>query len=119
MKKEKNNMKKIISLVLVAVMVFSLSVVAFAAKLGDVNEDGKVTAADALYVLQAAAELRTLTASQKARADYNKDGKVSAIDARKILQVVAGLIPEEEMSTSGGLDIEDGLPDDSIDWDEF
>lgn len=112
-------MKKIISLVLVAAMVLSLSVVAFAAKLGDVNGDGSVTGADALYVLQAAAGLRTLTADQQKKADYNKDGKVSAIDARKILQVVAALIPEEEMTTTkppvvGG---DDG--DDSISWDDI
>lgn len=112
-------MKKVISLVLVAVMVFSLSVVAFAAKLGDVNGDGSVTASDALYVLQAAAELRTLTAEQKKKADYNKDGKVTAIDARKILQVVAGLIPEEELTTSTPPSIGGDGGDDSISWDDI
>ena len=112
-------MKKIISLVLVVAMVLSLSVVAFAAKIGDVNGDGKVTGADALYVLQAAAGLRTLTAEQQKKADYNKDGKVSAIDARKILQVVAGLIPEEEMTTSTPPSIGDDDGDDSISWDDI
>lgn len=112
-------MKKIISLFLVAVMVFSLSVVAFAAKLGDVNGDGKVTASDAVLVLQASAGIKTLTAEQKDRADYNKDGKVSAIDARKILQVVAGLISVEEMTTSDGPYIGDGDSDDSISWDDL
>lgn len=112
-------MKKFISLVLVAVMVFSLSVVAFAAKLGDVDGNGKVQAADALYVLQHAAGLRTLTAEQQKRADYNKDGKVSAIDARKVLQVVAGLIPEEEMTTSKPPVIGDEDSDDSISWDDL
>ncbi len=108
-------MKKFISLVLVAVMVLSLSIVAFAAKLGDVNGDGMVKASDALYVLQAAAGTRTLTAEQKKKADYNKDGKVSAIDARKILQVVAGLIPEEELTTKPN----DDEDDDSISWDDI
>ncbi len=112
-------MKKFISLLLVVAMVLSLSVIAFAAKLGDANEDGKVTGADALYVLQAAAGSRTLTASQKKKADYNNDGKVSAVDARKILQVVAGLIPEEEMTTTSSPSIGDDDGDDSISWDDI
>lgn len=112
-------MKKVISLVLVAVMVLSLSVVAFAAKLGDVNGDNTVSAADALYVLQAAAGTRTLTAAQKKKADYNKDGNVSAIDARKILQVVAGLIPEEELTTSKPPEIGSGTGNDSVSWDDI
>lgn len=112
-------MKKFISLVLVVVMVFSLSMVAFAAKLGDVNEDGKVSAADALMVLQAAAGSRTLSAAQQKKADCNKDGKVSAVDARKILQMVAGLIPEEEMTTSTPPSIGGGDGDDSIDWSDI
>ncbi len=112
-------MKKIISLVLVAVMVFSLSVVAFAAKLGDVNGDGKVTASDARLVLQAAAGSKTLTAEQQKKADCNKDGKVSAVDARKILQMVAGLIPEEELTTNTPPSIGDGSGDDSISWDDI
>ena len=113
-------MKKIISLALVVAMVLSLSVVAFAAKLGDVSGDGKVTGADALYVLQAAAGIKTLTAEQKKRADYNKDGDVTAVDARKILQVVAKLIPEEEMTTSKPpIIIDGGGSDDSIDFDDI
>ena len=109
-------MKKFISVLLVvAMMVCSFSVVASAAKLGDVNGDGKVTASDALYVLQAAAGSRTLTADQKKKADYNKDVNVTAIDARKILQVVAALIPEEEITSSTPPSINGG-GDDSIDW---
>ncbi len=109
-------MKKVISVVLVAVMVLSLSVVAFAAKLGDVDGNGKVTSADALLVLQAAAGNKTLTADQQKKADYNKDGSVSAIDARKILQVVAGLLPEEEMTTNTPPGVGTGEGDDSISW---
>ena len=90
-------MKKIISLALVAIMVFSLSVVAFAAKLGDVNGDGSVKASDALFILQSVVGDKTLTAKQKKIADCNKDGKVSAMDARMILQMVVGKIPLEEL----------------------
>ena len=82
-------------------------------------EDGKVTAADALYVLQAAAGSRTLTADQKKKADYNKDGKVGAVDARKILQVVAGLIPEEELTSSTPPSVDGDGDDDKISWDEI
>ncbi len=112
-------MKKIISLVLVVAMVLSLSVVAFAAKLGDVNGDGQVTGADALYVLQATAGMKTLTAEQKKKADYNKDGNVSAIDARMILQCVVGLLPEEELTTSTPPSVGDDDGDDSISWDDI
>ena len=57
---------------------------------GDVNEDGKVNAVDARYVLQASSGARTLTASQTVQADVNGDGKVNAVDARWILQAASG-----------------------------
>ncbi len=56
---------------------------------GDANGDGKVTAMDARWVLQYAAEMRELDEHQLKLADVNNDGKVSAIDARKILQMAA------------------------------
>ena len=112
-------MKKIVSLILVVAMVLSLSIIAFAVKKGDVNNDGAVAATDALYVLQHAAGLRTLSAAEQARGDYTGDGKVSAIDARKILQVVAGIIPAEEMTTSPGPVIGDGDSNDSVSWDDL
>ncbi len=105
-------MKKMVSIVLVVVMVLSLTVVAFAAKLGDVDGNGKVTSADALMVLQAVAGSRTLTAEQIKRADANKDGKLGAVDARKILQVVAGLLPQEDVK-------EEETTEDSIDWNDI
>ncbi len=61
-------------------------------KLGDVNEDGHVTAVDARMVLQNVAELNELTIAQRLAADTNGDGKVTAVDARLILQYVAGLV---------------------------
>ncbi len=57
---------------------------------GDVNGDGRVTAIDARWVLQAASGARTLDNAQSIAADVNGDGKVSAIDARWILQVASG-----------------------------
>lgn len=62
-------------------------------KLGDVNEDGKVNAADARLALRKAVGLETYEpGSKKFKAcDVNKDGKVNASDARKILRVAVGL----------------------------
>lgn len=57
---------------------------------GDVNGDGKVTIADAKWVLQASSGSRTLTAEQKIAADVNGDGKVTIADAKWLLQVASG-----------------------------
>jgi hypothetical protein len=62
--------------------------------LGDINNDGKITASDALQALQCAAGKRTLTDLQKQAADINVDGKVTASDALKILQFAAGKITQ-------------------------
>lgn len=61
-------------------------------KLGDVNEDGYVTAVDARTVLQYVAGLVELSPAKMLAADTNKDGKIGADDARIILQYVAGLV---------------------------
>lgn len=58
--------------------------------LGDLNNDSKVTIADARMLLQAASGSRTLTADQQAVADINRDGKVNITDARWLLQVASG-----------------------------
>ena len=58
---------------------------------GDVNGDGKVTAADAREALRASAKLETLTEEQKKGADMNGDGKVTAADSREILTKAAGI----------------------------
>ena len=59
--------------------------------LGDVNKDGKLTAADARLALRVSAKLETLTDYIQKTADMNKDGKITAADARKILRVSAKL----------------------------
>lgn len=58
---------------------------------GDVDGDGKLTAADARMILQYLAGIRTLTVSQWLRADFDGDYKISATDARKILRTLAEL----------------------------
>lgn len=57
---------------------------------GDVDGDGKVTAADARIALRASVGLETLTEEQKNAADYNSDGTVNAADARDILIASVG-----------------------------
>ena len=100
-------MKKIISVLLAIILVFSCVVIACAedeleweeikmgGKRGDVNADGKITAVDALMVLKYVAGSQTLTNMQLLRANMNQDsaGAVTAVDARWILQTAAGLTP--------------------------
>ncbi len=62
--------------------------------LGDVNLDGKVTAADARIVLRVAAKLEKenkLSALAKQNADVNLDGKIDIKDARLMLRLAANL----------------------------
>ncbi|MCD7827696.1 MAG: dockerin type I repeat-containing protein [Clostridiales bacterium] len=58
---------------------------------GDVDGDGKVTAADARLILRRAAKLITFTDAQNKLADVDGDGNVTATDARIVLRVSAGL----------------------------
>lgn len=57
---------------------------------GDVNNDGKISSLDALWVLQSLSGKKDLDDIQKLAADINKDGDVTALDALKILQVASG-----------------------------
>lgn len=61
---------------------------------GDVDLDGKITAADARYVLRAAARLVTLTGASLVNADVDGDGKITATDARWILRYAAKLVDD-------------------------
>ncbi len=58
---------------------------------GDIDSDGKISAADARLALRAAANIDTLTGVYSVASDVNSDGKVSAADARQILRVAANL----------------------------
>ena len=62
--------------------------------LGDVTGDGRVTAVDALLILQAEAGLLRLTPAQRRRADVNGDGVVDSRDALLIQRFVATGQPE-------------------------
>ncbi len=58
---------------------------------GDINKDGKITAADARTVLRISAKLEDMPDENKTIADYNNDDKVTAADARLILRKSAKL----------------------------
>lgn len=66
--------------------------------IGDVDGDGKLTAADARRILRRAAKLIVFTNAEEARADVDKDKKITAKDARKVLRVVAQLDTFEEVN---------------------
>ncbi|MBQ7962522.1 MAG: hypothetical protein IJ289_07965 [Clostridia bacterium] len=59
--------------------------------LGDVNDDGKITAADARTILRASARLETLSEIQSLAADIDGNGKLAASDARIALRISARL----------------------------
>ena len=66
---------------------------------GDVNNDGKIDASDALEALQHSVELKTLEGDAFTAADVTNDSKVDATDALNILQYSVELIdhfPVEE-----------------------
>ena len=58
---------------------------------GDVDLNGKVTAADARLALRKSAKLEDLSSDQFRNADVNGDSMVSSTDARLILRYAAGL----------------------------
>ncbi|MBR5423308.1 MAG: hypothetical protein IK108_04780 [Clostridia bacterium] len=66
---------------------------ALAAVKGDVDGDGRVTAADARLALRASVGLEKYTAGSAkfTAADYNSDGRITAEDARAILRISVGL----------------------------
>lgn len=61
---------------------------------GDVNNDQKITSADATLSLRAAAKLITLEEEQNTAADVNGDLKVTSADATLILRYAAKLITQ-------------------------
>ncbi len=72
--------------------------------LGDVNVDGKITAADARLALRISAKLENYPAVDSVvfkNADVNGDGMITAADARIILRTSAGLVtPGDYKDTS-------------------
>ena len=84
--------KHIIAIILVLITIFTIPV--SAAISGDIDNDGKISAADARLVLRMSVGLEELDMM----ADVDSDGKVSAADARFILRASVGL---EKLETTG------------------
>jgi len=57
--------------------------------LGDANNDGKMTVADAAFIARTLAKRLTIDAVENPYADYNNDGKVSVADAAAIARYLA------------------------------
>lgn len=86
-------MKKLISLTLAIVLCLSSAFIlsASAAAMGDVDGNGKITAADARITLRASVKLENLSAAQIKSADVDGKTGVTAADARLILRASVGL----------------------------
>lgn len=106
-------MKKVISILLALICAFSVSVTSFAAAISapdslaaveiaksafdtnaktkfDVNNDGRITAADARATLLTSAGLSQQNLNTN-KMDVDIDGSITALDARTILRISAGL----------------------------
>lgn len=95
----KNCCRKAICFACVLVAVFVVfSFTAAAAMRGDVDGNGRLTAADARIVLRIAAKLDIPDEQLRLAADVNSSGTVTSADARLILRVSAGIdsFAEEE-----------------------
>lgn len=89
-------MKKIFSVALACIMIFTSYAFVFASVKGDVDADGSVSSADARLALRYAVGLEVPTEDQKLLADYDENGTIDAADARSILRVAVGLDSDKE-----------------------
>ncbi len=85
--------KRIVSLLLSIMMILTVipAALSSASLQGDVNGDGKITAADARLTLRASVKLENLDANQIKAADVDGKAGLTAADARLILRASVGL----------------------------
>lgn len=69
-------------------------------RLGDVNFDGRITAADARLALRFSAKIQVPTAAEFIVANVILDDVITAFDARQILRVSAKLISEADIAVA-------------------
>lgn len=84
-------LRKITVLILAVSCLFVMFVPGFAATVGDLDADGKISAADARLCLRAAVGLETFSGDIRALADADGNGKIESADARLILRAAVGL----------------------------
>ncbi len=90
---------KFLSAIISAVILISIfSFHSFAAQTGDIDKDGKITAADARLVLRQSVGLENFSETELFTADMDSDGKITAADARIILRISVGLEKSQEQN---------------------
>lgn len=90
-------MKKVFSALLIIAIVFTSTIMAFAATAGDVNSDGTVNSTDALCILMHSVG-KTPSKFDKGVADMNGDGNINSTDALAVLKITVGLGNSSELS---------------------
>lgn len=93
-------MKKLISLLLTVVLIFSFATITSARLVGDVNSDSKANSADALEILRYSVGLNDEI--NKTYADVSGDGIINSADALLVLNIAVG-------KYEGDLEVEDDL----------
>ncbi len=92
------NVKRIVTILLAFTLLFNVfqmvTVAAPTVTIGDLDDNGRVDAVDALIVLKAAVNKITLTEDQKQAGDVNLDGKWNANDALMILKYAVKKLDE-------------------------
>ena len=88
---------------------------------GDANGDGKVTAADAAFILRYVVGLEEwMDLHAMLCADVNANGEIDADDATSILRFVTDLAPLTQISTDAAtldlLNVQSTLSDDATEW---
>lgn len=92
-------MKKILIAISILCMLTCFNLTSFAAYVGDVDGNGKITASDARIILRVSAKLDKLDDSKTKFADVNGDKKITASDARTVLRMSAKLEALKELTT--------------------
>ncbi len=92
--------KRILFAIVTVLMAMSFAFAAAAASVGDMDQNGSLSAADARVILRASVGLENLSEEQKILADADFDGKISAADARLVLRASVGLEQIEDPGQS-------------------